>query len=146
MSEIPTIEDRALPVSFDRPFFLNRLVATHKSLLLRSPKGDLSDDRIDILFRGVNALKIGSKLQTLTVRNATPAETAAVGADCGSETLDRDDTRIFMLDGGHSSGYVVALSRFSSRDQRHGSNPSPCSSTSTASRPPPSKCFTALCR
>jgi hypothetical protein len=125
MSETPTIEDRALPVSFDRPFFINRFVATHKSLLLRSPMGDSFDDRIDILFKGVNALKIGSRMQTLTVRHATPAETASVAADCGSETLERGDTRIFMLDGGHSSGYVVALSMFSSRDQRHGSNPSP---------------------
>ncbi|TCM48849.1 hypothetical protein [Kribbella sp. VKM Ac-2568] len=125
MLEMPTIEDRALPAVFDRPFFLNQFVSTHQSLLLRSPKGDLFADRVDVLFKGVVAVKLVSKLQNLTVREASSEEAASVAADCGAEVLGGNGLRIFMLDGGPSSAYVVALSMFASRDQRHGSNPSP---------------------
>jgi hypothetical protein len=125
MLGVPTIEERGLPVTFDRPFFMNRFVSTHQSLLLRSPKGDSFSDRIDILFRGVVAMKLLSRFQTLTVRDASSEESAAVTADCGADALVGDGLRIFMLEGGVSSGYVVALSMFASRDQRHGSNPSP---------------------
>ncbi len=125
MNEKPTIEDRALPASFDRPFFLNRFAATHKSLLLRSPKGAAHSDRVDILLKGVAAVKLGSKLEALAIRNATPDEALVVAADFGDERLVTDGLSIFMLDGGPSSAYVVALSMFVSFDRRHGSNPSP---------------------
>lgn len=125
MLETPTIEDHALPASFDRPFFLNRFVATHKSLLLRSPKGAAHLDRVDILFKGVAAVKLVSKLPTLAIRIATPDEALVVADDCGDEHLVTDGLSIFMLDGGPASAYVVALSMFASFDRRHGSNPSP---------------------
>lgn len=125
MSEMPIIEDRDLPVAFNRPFLLNRFVSTHQSLLLRSPKGDLFADRVDLLFKGVVAVKLVSRLENLTVREASSEEAASVAAECGIELLAGKDLRIFILEGGPSSAYVVALSMFASRDQRHGSNPSP---------------------
>jgi hypothetical protein len=122
---IPTIEDRALPASFGRTFFLNRFVSTHKSLLLRSPKGDLFVDRIDILFKGVVAVKLSSKLLNLSVREANSEESAEIAADCGVEAVEWQGSRVFLLEGGPAGAYVVALSMFVSRDQRHGSSSSP---------------------
>jgi len=125
MSVTPTFEDRALPVSFDRAFYLNRFVATHRSLLLRSPKGDSDADRIDILFKGVVAVKFLSELQKLTIRVASKKERASIERDCGVGMHTGDDLNVFILDGGPRPGYIVALSMFASRDQRHGANPSP---------------------
>jgi len=114
-----------LPVSFDRAFFLNRFVATHRSLLLRSPKGESDADRIDILFKGVVAVKFLSELQNLTVRAASKKERAAIERDCGLGMHTGDGLHAFILEGGPRPGYVVALSMFASRDQRHGANLSP---------------------
>jgi hypothetical protein len=124
MPEMPTIEDRdcqphsvgcSSSIGSSRPI----------SRCSCGPKGDLFADRVDILFKGVVAVKLASKLKNLSVREANSEESAEIAADCGVEVAGRQGLRVFLLEGGPAAAYVVALSMFVSRDQRHGRNPSP---------------------
>ena len=119
-----TVRDEQLPIFFDREFSVNALVATHRQLLLRSPMGDSHQDRVDVLFKVVNAVKLSFALKALTIRVATSEELAAVENDCGVETLSLSGTRVYMIEGGHSAGYVVASAAFMIRDRHHAANPS----------------------
>lgn len=125
MPDSPMMEDRALPVAFQRPFSLNTFLATHKSLLLRSPRAEEWDERVDILFKGVTAIKLCSKFPTLEIREASSEERAEIAVDCGAVDFVGMGLRFFILGGGTASAYVVALSAFASSDKRHGSNASP---------------------
>lgn len=120
----PKIVDASLPFAMDRPFHVNQLVPTHRQLLLRSPMGDSFDERIDILFKGVSAMKLAFELPTLEIRVPTAAEYDMITADCGSELLARQGTRCYLITGGPSAGYVVALSAFQTADQEHAANES----------------------
>jgi hypothetical protein len=124
--EWPTfsLRDERLPIFFDREFSVNSLVETHRQLLLRSPMGDSHQDRVDVLFKVVSAVKLSFALKALKIRAATSGELAAVESDCGVETLSLSGTRVYMIEGGHSIGYVVATAAFMIRDRHHAANPS----------------------
>jgi len=120
----PKVVDAPLPFAVDRPFHVNQLVPTHRQLLLRSPMGDSFDERIDILFKGVSAMKLAFELPALEIRAPTAAEYEMITVDCGPELLERPGTRCYVISGGPSVGYVVALSAFRTADQEHAANDS----------------------
>lgn len=63
----PETVTRRLPLQIDRRFALDRVVATHSSMILRSTKRNDGDNRIDILFAGMFALKLCRSLPILNV-------------------------------------------------------------------------------
>lgn len=120
----PRIVDEPLPLVLNRPFYVNRLATTHRQLLLRSPIGDLYADNIDILFKGVTAVKMVFELSSIEIRMPTADEYEMISADCGERILGRQGTQCYMISGGPSVGYIVALSAFKTVDKEHPANDS----------------------
>jgi hypothetical protein len=122
--QTPNVVDQPLPLVLQRPFFVNSLVATHRQLLLRSPMGDVYEDRIDVLFKAVSAVRLSFDLDSLEIRQPTPEETSQIEAECGEALLRQHGRRAYMIGGGPVVGYVIALSAWMARDTQHGANPS----------------------
>jgi hypothetical protein len=104
--------------SLARPFLLEAFAASHSQLLLFSPRGDDGqpgpDTRVDVLFTPVRAMKVREWYDSLTVRCADAAQTAAVLAEHPGLTL-HDDDHVFLIDGG---GHVIAMAVGYHEDQR----------------------------
>jgi hypothetical protein len=100
------------------------MITTHRQLLLRSPMSDQHEDRIDVLFKAVVAIRLNVDLAALEIREATPEEFVQIEADCGPELLSRSGNYPFMVAGGPSVGYVVAGSAWLLRDREPAANPS----------------------
>ncbi|MBO2458111.1 hypothetical protein [Actinomadura violacea] len=122
----PTVDNWELPLVLDRQFYVDSLVSTHKQLLLKSPMGDEYGDRVDVLFKGVRAVKLAFDLPTLKVRLPTDRELAGVIAECGEETIGggRPAMQAYVISGGRADGYVVAVTAFLVKNQEHGANTS----------------------
>lgn len=75
-------------------------------LLLRSTKTPTFATRVDVLFQNVQAMKLTTRLEGLSLRLPTKEEQVIVEADTGLTA--GDDARIFMLEGDGRCGYVVA--------------------------------------
>lgn len=63
------VETRQLPVRIDRVFYLFRYIASHHSMLIRSYMLGGYENRIDIAFFGVSAIKMSQKMSFLEVRH-----------------------------------------------------------------------------
>jgi hypothetical protein len=122
----PTVDDLTLPLVLDRQFYVDSLVSTHKQLLLKSPMGDMYRYRIDVLFKGVAAVKLVFNLSKLELRRPSERELAGIIDECGDEMVGRGRpaTRVYVISGGCTEGYVVAMGAFMVKNQEHGSNTS----------------------
>jgi hypothetical protein len=76
-------------------------------MLLRSTKRTADDTRIDLVFQGVDALKLPSVLPSLTLDIANAMQEALV-IDSAGLILERG-SRIFTLNGRGFEGYVIAV-------------------------------------
>ena len=88
--------------------------------------GDMYGDRIDVLFKGVAAVKLMFDLPTLEVRRPSERELAMIIDECGEKMVGsgRPATQVYVISGGHSDGYVVAMGAFVVKNQEHGANTS----------------------
>lgn len=114
-----------LPLRIDRIFILSRLVMSHAGMILRSPKRNEHDIRIDILFAGTCAVKLRRRLPTLAVRHPTDREIRDVEHDMGLKIVGPASLNLYMIEGGPSLGYVVASGMWMSTDREADTDPSP---------------------
>jgi hypothetical protein len=71
--------------------------ASHGQLLLRATKDRDNPTRVDVLFKGVGAMQLPSVMQSLTVREAEPAEREEI---LGSTSVSMpEERRCFILAG-----------------------------------------------
>ena len=88
----------------DRDFQLWSYVVSHRQLLLRSPKSDGKNTRIDILFKGVTLLMLETSIIGLTVR-AVEQHSVNVQAPLSLS----QETVLFQLQSKTGTGYVAAI-------------------------------------
>jgi hypothetical protein len=91
----------------DRMFQLWEYQIGMSRMLLRSTKRTADDTRIDLVFQGVDALKLPSVLPSLTLDIANAMQEALV-IDSAGLILERG-SRIFTLNGRGFEGYVIAV-------------------------------------
>jgi hypothetical protein len=122
----PTVEDLELPLLLDRQFYVDSLVSTHRQLLLKSPMGDEYGDRVDVLFKGVSAVRLAFDLPELGMRYPTESELAGIVDECGEKVVrgGRPPRRVYVISGARSDGYVVAIAAYMVKNQEHGANTS----------------------
>lgn len=90
-----------------RHFRLSAYTPSHHQTLLRGPKGEAFDTRVDVLFAYVKAMKIRTSYGGLVIRVATPAETTAIRA--GLPGVDfASNSRVLLLESGGETDYVIA--------------------------------------
>jgi hypothetical protein len=77
-----------------------------RRLLLRSPKFNGWDTRIDVLFQNVTAMKVVTLFRGLTVSLADPEQAVAIVDEL--RMLPEGSQKMFMLTGGSPQGYVLA--------------------------------------
>jgi hypothetical protein len=107
----------------DRPFQLWRAVVGHRQLLLRSTKSETERTRIDVLFKPVRAMKIRTLLDGLRVREAEPHEVAEIAREAAEEI--EGELKVFVIESGSFTGYVVASAMTTAEDDGEYSDPSP---------------------
>ena len=90
----------------ERDFQLWRAVVGHSQLLLRSTKSETESTRIDVLFKPVRAMKLLTMLRRLRVREADAGEAIEIARETGEEK--DDEGRIFIVESGPFTGFVVA--------------------------------------
>jgi hypothetical protein len=117
------IVDRELPISIDRPFHLNSVVATHVQLLLRSGKLGRYADRVDIVFKDVRAVRIRREFPVLRLRDATEGELVQIGGEVPSALMRGAAT--YVIEAQPMFAYVVAGAAFMASDHEPDANPSP---------------------
>lgn len=105
------IVEKALPIGIDRTFYLTDF-STHNTLILRSLKDGARREQIDIAFRPISALKLSQTLEFLAVRYPDEAELDAVTRDVGPRAMSFRGQKVFMVEGGHAVGYIVAMSMY----------------------------------
>jgi len=104
-----------------RRFQLWRYNVSHRQLLLRSTKEPDVPTRVDVLFKGVAAVKLCVEYSSLTIRKATSAESTSIANELRVVMAGKD---VFLLDGSECSGYVVAGSIEHSEDAGEYDEPS----------------------
>jgi hypothetical protein len=97
---------------------------SHKELLLRSRKDDEGGTRIDVLFKGVEALCLPTKLTNLAIREASDEE-AAHGLGGLAAADPTGELRVFLVQSAEGEGRVVALVMFYAEDDGWWHEPSP---------------------
>jgi len=125
MSQKARVLDVPLPLVFDRPFYVDCVVSTHKQLLLKSPMAEVYDDRIDIVFKAVDAVHLSFKLPRVEIRIPTEHEVAGIENAFGENILALPGNQAFIIAGGPSDGYIVASAAYMVKSNLHGANPSP---------------------
>lgn len=108
--------DMALPVTFDRPFILDCIAATHMQVLLSSDYPYSGSDRvgarIEVLFKAVYAAKLNSSLESLTIRVPTDRERSEIELKCGRDIFVKRKVLAYVVESGEFRGYVVALAAY----------------------------------
>ena len=89
-----------------RRFQLWAYAAGMGRLLLRSPKGEGSVTRVDVLFQNVKALQLATSLPGLTGTEPDAQQHQRIADATG--LLPDEGTRFFVLTGASYEGYVVA--------------------------------------
>lgn len=79
--------------------------------------GDGYDSRIDVSFKAVAAVRLTFTLPSLVIRAPTVSEIEEVGGECGSSLLTQSQNILYILDGGHRFGYIVAAAAFMACDR-----------------------------
>ncbi|MFI5496669.1 hypothetical protein [Actinoplanes sp. NPDC051859] len=121
----PEVTIKSLPLEFGRPFSVFAMAPTHRQLLLRSPMGNEWEDRIDVILKGVVAMKVKTQLPDLVISAANDREVADVDLDCEADLRRNESFKVYMLRAGKFRGYVVAASAWMARDRRPANDPSP---------------------
>lgn len=93
------------PFSSERRFQLWRLHASHSQLLLRSNPVDDSDTRVEVLFKGVEAVKLMSEMTGLSVRLVDSDERHEI---LGNLSAACPDGPCYAISCKEFSGFVVA--------------------------------------
>jgi hypothetical protein len=109
-------------LTFARPFQLWSYVVSHGQLLMRSPRGQSFDTRIDVLFTNVQAIMLPAVLDSCRVseldgRDETDIPDLVAGYDAGAY-------RLFAVADGDRIGYVLAGAIAWSEDEEEYDAPS----------------------
>jgi len=91
---------------FERRFQVWYYTVGHSRLLLRSPKTETQQTRVDVLFKDVAALNLPTLMDGITVELADEATTQDLAGRLGASSLR--DRRVFSVRGNDYEGYVVA--------------------------------------
>jgi hypothetical protein len=93
-------------IDYPRSFQLWAYTVGHRQLLLRSTKARGFRTRVDVLFKNVAAIHLPTKLQSLTVWEATQEEVSKMHIN--TEALEHVEEKVFVVRGAESAGYVIA--------------------------------------
>lgn len=89
-----------------RRFQIWRMVVSHSQLLLRSNRTSEEELRIEVLFRGVTAMKLLNSMDGLSIREATDEEQLVIYSDVPRPAYR---SSCFIIESDGFEGYVVAL-------------------------------------
>jgi hypothetical protein len=99
---------------------------SHARLLLRANPLAPRDDRIEVLFKGVDWMSATTFLDGLRITQLSPSERAPLLEKLGAPTMTMSHgEQVYRLDGSNLHGAVVALAAFVRRDQLDYCDPSP---------------------
>lgn len=111
------------PLNFrSRRFQMRRYNVSHGQLLLRSTKTLDLTTRVDILFKGVRAMKLNTDVPDLTIREPTDAEAKSIESECQGATLNGN--QIYVLSSSAGQGYVISSSMQHNEDAGEYDDPS----------------------
>jgi hypothetical protein len=119
------IKSKTMPnsdLSFARPFQMWMFTVGHRRLLLRSPKTDHLLTRVDVLFTNVAAINLPTKLNELTVSEATEAEMSELCIQIESSKLV--GRKVFAIRDSGSLWHVVGGAVAWHEDERSYNEPS----------------------
>jgi hypothetical protein len=103
----------------------------HGRLLLRSTKSAARDSQIDILFKGVSALRLPTSMRDFRVSSKEPSPDEL--NQLGFPSPAPRDQKLFVLESTDSRAYVLALAMDADETKRDYHEPSPWMAISGAS-------------
>jgi hypothetical protein len=109
-------------IGYERDFQVWLYTVSHAQLLLRSNRSDAEQTRVDILFKGVNAVQLPTIMRGLNMSTAPRSKAVEISKTLGVP-LSRND-KVFVLRGADYVGFVVALVAFAHEDEGHHWDPS----------------------
>jgi hypothetical protein len=126
MTQHHSLLDLRLPLAYDRPFYVDGIASPHKQLVLKSPKADVYDERIDICFRAVDAVCLNFKMESIEIRTPTKRHIDD-GVRSFGDWIEgaHDHGEVFAVICGDYHGLVVASVGYISVNELHGANASP---------------------
>jgi hypothetical protein len=107
----------------NRHFKVWRYLISHGQLLLRSVPTDSESLRIEVLFKGVYAMKLTTAFDHFAIRDPTDEELSQISHDIGTPVTDLG-LLAFMVESSSSKGYVVASEFHSAEDDGDYKSPS----------------------
>ncbi len=84
-----------------------KYLISHGQLLLRSLPTDSQPIRIELLFKGVYAIKMTMEISGVTIREPTQDELSAINEDIGTPVTELG-LKAFVVESFASWGYVIA--------------------------------------
>jgi len=114
---------REQPLRFERRFQVWHYTVGHSRLLLRSPKTETLQTRVDVLFKNVAAINLPTLMDGITVELANEDTAQAIAGRSGSWSLG--DRKVFIIRGNNYEGFVVAGSMVQAEDTLEYDAPSP---------------------
>ena len=113
-----------MAVHFDshRSFRMWSYRVGHNLLLLRSVKSEQEPTRVDVLFKPVAALNLPSEFRGLRIRDADADEAASIRSVAGGSWIE--EHRLFIVEGGEFTGWVLAAAVAHAEDNGEYSDPS----------------------
>jgi hypothetical protein len=109
-------------LSYERDFQIWLYTVSHGQLLLRSNRSAERGTRVDILFKGVDAIQLPTVLQGLTMAKTPRPEALEISKKLGIRL--RDSADVFVLRGAHYVGFVIAGAAFVHEDEGQHYDPS----------------------
>lgn len=84
-------------------------------MLLRSNRSNEVPTRVDVLFKGIMALKLPTSFDGLSITEVAYSEAIKLGIPVGCDEVT--DRRIFVISGDDFVGYIVAANVFWHEDE-----------------------------
>jgi hypothetical protein len=98
-----------------RRFQLWRTIVGHSQMLLRSTKDDANPQRIDVLFKPVEAVKLRTLLHGLRVIELAGAQADAIRAEAAA-TASAAHNRVYRIESSGFQGWVISGAFFTHTD------------------------------
>lgn len=114
---------KPLPIAVDRPFELNAMIPTHAQLLLRGRSAGVYEERIDIVFKDLRALRAPRSFPSLRLRHAVEDERREVRAEVPERQLRH--AAFYVIEAEPKFAYIVAGSAYMATDREPDPSPSP---------------------
>jgi hypothetical protein len=126
MSGSPALSDVPLPLAYARPFTVDGVASPHRQLILKSAMAGAYAERIDIGFRGVDAVCLAFDLAAIEVATPTGPQVEVAAQIFGERARKAQRTgELFVVTDGGRDGFVIASAAYVSVNSLHGANASP---------------------